>query len=72
MSDTLDSLEAEFPDRFVRLHRSRMVAKHLIRSVRRKGNVFKAVVDGLDAPVAVARRLGKAVIAELEAASLSH
>lgn len=56
LSDTLDSLEAEFPDQFVRVHRSRLVAKRLIQPCKVTHNGLVMRIDGLSEPVPVARR----------------
>lgn len=58
LDDTLIKLEAEFGDRFVRIHRNTLVARSMIRSVKwaqeLQANVV--IVEGVAEPLRVARR----------------
>lgn len=59
LDDTLIKLEAEFSDRFVRIHRNTLVARSMIRSMKwaqeLQANVV--IVEGVAEPLRVARRL---------------
>lgn len=61
---TLDKIEAEFDGVMVRAHRSTLVRKDLIRSIRsRKGtSVFDLILEGVQAPLQVSRAGRRAVL----------
>lgn len=56
MRDTMASLSKEFPEKFVRVHRSRLVARRLIKNPHLTHNGPAMSIDGLHDPVLVARR----------------
>lgn len=57
LDDTLIKLEAEFGDRFVRIHRNTLVARSKIQSVTRahKLNCYLVAVEGVAEPLRVSR-----------------
>lgn len=58
IDEPLKDLEEEFDEMFVRIHRNALVAVDRLRSVRRDADgSYVAVVDGMNEPLAVSRRL---------------
>lgn len=58
IEDTLSSLEEEFEDRFVRVHRNALVAKAHVRGIERDASGHQFVrLDGIEDLVEVSRRL---------------
>ena len=58
IEDTLSSLEEEFQDRFVRVHRNALVAKAHVRGIERDARGHQFVrLDGIEDLVEVSRRL---------------
>jgi len=58
IEDTLSSLEQEFQDRFVRVHRNALVAKAHVRGIERDASGHQFVrLDGIEDLVEVSRRL---------------
>jgi two-component system response regulator AlgR len=58
LDDTLTKLEAEFGDRFVRIHRNTLVARSMIRSMKWSQAIKSdvVIVEGVAEPLRVARR----------------
>jgi two-component system response regulator AlgR len=57
IEDPLSALEAEFEDRFLRVHRNALVAKAHVRGIERDANGHQYVrLDGIDDLVEVSRR----------------
>jgi two-component system response regulator AlgR len=62
IEDTLSSLETEFSDRFLRVHRNALVAKAHVRGIERDSNGQQFVrLDGIDDLVEVSRRLAPVI-----------
>ena len=62
IEDTLSSLEEEFQDRFVRVHRNALVAKAHVRGIERDANGHQFVrLDGVEDLVEVSRRLAPVI-----------
>ena len=58
IDEPLKDLEEEFKDGFVRIHRNTLVALRRLRSVRKDSDGgYCAVVDGIEDPLPVSRRL---------------
>jgi len=57
LDEPLKSLEQEFGDRFLRIHRNALVARHLLESLdKRVGGAFELRLRGVAQPFAVSRR----------------
>ena len=57
IEESLKSLEDEFGDRFVRIHRNCLVAREALRELRRGSDGrAQAILDGIDRPLDVSRR----------------
>lgn len=56
IDESLRDLEREFGDRFLRVHRSTLVAAAWLSGIRKGGDGHRAVLRGIDEQVEVARR----------------
>lgn len=56
IEDSLKSLEDEFGDEFVRVHRNALVAQRFISAMERLDGGWVLRVEGVDEPVAISRR----------------
>ena len=57
IEESLKSLEEEFGERFVRIHRNCLVARDALRELRRAGDGrAQAILEGIDKPLDVSRR----------------
>jgi two-component system, LytTR family, response regulator AlgR len=56
IEDSLKSLEDEFGDQFLRVHRNALVAERHIRAMERSSDGWMLQVDSLDEPIPVSRR----------------
>lgn len=62
IEESLASLEAEFGERFVRVHRNALVgAGHVRELIRNRDGAWEVHLRGIDEPVAVSRRLAPGV-----------
>ncbi|GAA5443572.1 transcriptional regulatory protein BtsR [Microbulbifer sp. NBRC 101763] len=68
LDESLKELESEFGDRFVRVHRSALVAVEYIAGLRREGGNYRVELDGVAEAPLVSRRMlpsVKALITEI-------
>ncbi|WP_444892568.1 LytR/AlgR family response regulator transcription factor [Microbulbifer sp. TRSA001] len=68
LDESLKELEGEFGQRFVRIHRSALVAVQYIAGLRRDGTNYRVELDGVTAAPLVSRRMlpsVKGLIAEM-------
>lgn len=56
IEDTLKSLEAEFHDDFLRIHRNSLVAKHAIIALQKQADSYVLRLNGHEEPLPVSRR----------------
>ncbi len=65
LEESLKALHDEFGDRFVRIHRNALVARHALRALVNEGGTLKVELEGCDERLEVSRRHAAALRALL-------